>query len=850
MSTSNSSFLLEFKEKIKKQIVSGHRVVYVIELCEASFHLDANQFQFFIRGIRALILIYFTEWQAQGFPTIAEKDQLIEGRSWKFLTITHDLRMFKPTLEDIFRPFPISLCHYKPYEFTEIALGQTTHFMILDLRNGAHPNTMGRILETISGSGLLLIFCRSLEEYQSLRDPIVHDFVLQFPRQLEEIEPVFFPYLRKSLDALRPFSLLELVTIGKMDDSFLKISNKIAPPDDVMPRFIDREQHPWLLLEHDFMGFPITKDQHDTLAYLKEHLEACIHSRNRVKKGRAIFLSSKRGRGKSTVLGLCLAGFLLERLPSRPYVITAPQIENVQVFFHAILAFLEFKGVDVRSERLENTSLIRGIQVKKRLVVKFREPVDALKEKGSFILVDEAGSIPIPILKNFLKKFNLVIYSSTEQGYEGTGRSFTFRFQRELEEDGMLLRKLRLEQPVRYGEFDLLEDWLYRTLLLEAEPPDVDLDSSSIDLGKMFLVPLKKKELFFDQPSLLRAIVGILVSSHYRNQPNDLFLMADAPHIHVYGIFYRKDESQSNLLSNDTEFQENSITLDSNQLVAAIMVSIEGGFDPKLIPLDPMLQRELRGNVVALTMFRTVDPDFPRWRGQRIIRIAVHPEYQGQGIGSRSLDLLEKESLSQNFDWIGTSFGGSPRLINFWKKNGYKTVHIRPTPSSTTGECSIIMLKAITKEVIPIIISSSRDLRIHVLHWTRELWWYFEPEEVLAFIEATRPYHEWKAAITDVGLYRLNNYLNRTLTYFGAMSVINQLVWLYFLKYPDLDVHLAPIQRKILVVKNLQGWDWNSVAVRFRSDSSKIQGLYVKALKRLRQWFLSRSHEVRDGDEQ
>ncbi len=825
---------------MRSALTKGHRVVLVIEWGESPSNLDVDRRELLSRVLQVSWSLYFEEWSKVGHPTMASSDFLFSHDRWKCLVISHQVSSLKSILEFTFRDFPVSLHYHSPVEFAEVALGRTTHFMIYDLMNGAHPNTMGRILETISGTGLLIIFCRTLEEYEKLVDPSVHDFVLQFPRGLDEITPIFFPYLRQSLERLDPLVMNDLVSLSLESES-VHPSSSLRPSDlDMKDDFIvGRQKSEWIPLTSSFRGHPVTSDQLKVLTFLDETIKSQMANKKRKRMGHAIFLSSKRGRGKSTVLGLILGSMVLESPPLRPHVITAPHVENVQVVFRALLSFLRLKGVECRPEYVPDSEMVRGILLGRRLVIKYRDPIDALKEKGSLIVVDEAGSIPIPLLKSFLKKFDLVLFSSTEHGYEGTGRSFTFRFQKELEAENRLLAKVMLKQPVRHGNDDPLESWLHDVLLLDAEPPDISVNPDEIDLSKLELVSLDKRELFFQRIDLLRDIVGILVSSHYRNQPNDLFLMAEAPHVRIHGVFYPDLCEDADQNGNDEEGTSSIKDHPRRILVAAVLSSIEGGFDPKLIPLDPMKQRSLRGNVVTLTMFRTVQSEFPRWKGSRIVRIAVHPSLQGRKIGSETLYLFERACQKEGLEWVGTSFGATPRLINFWKKNGYQTVHLRPTPSSTTGECSIIMIKPLVGELESLVTDASRDLRFHVLHWTRELWWYFEPEEILAFIDATTSYHGWKPIITNIGLYRLDNYLNKTLTYFGVMGVVNQLTWHYFLKYPEVAVHLAPIQRKILVVKNLQGWDWNSVAAKFRSDPSKIQGLYVKALKRLRKWFLS-----------
>lgn len=139
-----------------------------------------------------------------------------------------------------------------------------------------------------------------------------------------------------------------------------------------------------------------------------------------------------------------------------------------------------------------------------------------------------------------------------------------------------------------------------------------------------------------------------------------------------------------------------------------------------------------------------LDPDFPTLSGARIIRIAVHPDFQSMGYGSRALKLLElyytggvpfegmdddprktsvrvvsEDSISlldeqiaprsnlppllmklqerrpEKLDYLGVSFGLTLNLLKFWKKAGYVPVYLRQTTNELTGEHSCIMLKSV-----------------------------------------------------------------------------------------------------------------------------------------------------------
>ena len=128
----------------------------------------------------------------------------------------------------------------------------------------------------------------------------------------------------------------------------------------------------------------------------------------------------------------------------------------------------------------------------------------------------------------------------------------------------------------------------------------------------------------------------------------------------------------------------------------------------------------------------------------RIVRIATHPNAQGRGYGSRAMELLTKyfEGALVDFDrattdemdeiqpkeqeptslaeeklkprknlkpilqklserkpaqihYLGTSFGVTKELFQFWKKNEFLPIYLRQTANELTGEHSCIMIKSL-----------------------------------------------------------------------------------------------------------------------------------------------------------
>lgn len=99
------------------------------------------------------------------------------------------------------------------------------------------------------------------------------------------------------------------------------------------------------------------------------------------------------------------------------------------------------------------------------------------------------------------------------------------------------LKELSLSTPIRYGPNDPIEAWL--TQLLCLAPP---ASSSSAARGTPHpstcdLYAVNRDTLFSYHPAsevFLQRIMGLYTSSHYKNTPNDLQLISDAPGQRVF----------------------------------------------------------------------------------------------------------------------------------------------------------------------------------------------------------------------------------------------------------------------------------------------------------------------------
>lgn len=202
--------------------------------------------------------------------------------------------------------------------------------------------------------------------------------------------------------------------------------------------------------------------------------------------------------------------------------------------------------------------------------MQYIQPQDAhVLGQAELVVIDEAAAIPLPLVKNLIGPY-LVFMASTVNGYEGTGRSLSLKLiqnlrdlarpsanadtQRQNDEQGAAPKKkgnaalmsnqagsisrslaeIKLEAPIRYGPNDPIEKWLNSLLCLDATvSPQTSLVAQGCPHPSACeLFAVDRDTLFSYHPAsemFLQRMMALYVSSHYKNSPNDLQLMSDAP---------------------------------------------------------------------------------------------------------------------------------------------------------------------------------------------------------------------------------------------------------------------------------------------------------------------------------
>ncbi|MDP0139719.1 GNAT family N-acetyltransferase [Glaesserella parasuis] len=338
---------------------------------------------------------------------------------------------------------------------------------------------------------------------------------------------------------------------------------------------------------------------------------------------------ASRGRGKST-----LSGKLAEKL-SQQYTV------SITARSHSALPNF-WKGIE--SDKVQFFAPDRLIQMIEQQNISPKQ----------WLFIDEAASLPLPMLQQFCAYFDKVVLTTTTQNYEGTGRGFCLKFLPTLSRS---TKQWTLSQPLRWGENDPLEAFVNQLLLLEYQIPPSP--------------PFSKGGSYLDK---LINFYHLLAQAHYKTTPTDLRRLFDAPD---QRYFYLEEQEK---------------------LIAGCWAVNEGGLDDELTQAIWRGERRPQGNLVAQYLcFQGNLPDACRLKSVRISRIAVQLEYQKQGYGKRLVSQIISQ-MPPLVDFVSVSFGLTPELLYFWQSCDFSLVQITPTPEASSGYHSAMMIYPLSEQ--------------------------------------------------------------------------------------------------------------------------------------------------------
>lgn len=486
-----------------------------------------------------------------------------------------------------------------PFSQTANLLGQEFKNIVIDARFGIHLETLAIAAGTLQSGGLLLLVLSGWENLSQLPDT-------DSLRWSGESQPIPTPNF-----------------VAHFKHCVAQFSIKVLREKDVVI-FAESEVQPAAFFEPTYEQSEIL---HAILAQKYTHY----------------FLTAKRGRGKSALLGM-LAEHLVKK--NQPVYLCAPNQSAVR---------------SVKKFCSENLPFIAPDE----LVRKLEEAPDFAS--NAWLLVDEAAMIPLSLLQVFHQHFDSVVFCSTTQSYEGTGRGFELKFKNFCKN----YRAFTLHQPLRWHADDRLEPFIEQLLLLNTDETFTQAQVEEIlSLSLIEIQSLSQKTL----AQTPQDFYGLLCAAHYRTSPLDLRRLLDAPKQHFWQAQY-----QQNLLGALWAVEEGDIHDD------ALIIALQRG------------ERRPRGNLAVQTLtLHYQQPTACKLRSWRISRIAVAPNWQKKGIGKKLIATLKESAVDFGKDFLSVSFGYTPELARFWQTCGFTLVHFSQGKEASSGCFSVIALYGVS----------------------------------------------------------------------------------------------------------------------------------------------------------
>ncbi|CAF4951856.1 unnamed protein product [Pieris macdunnoughi] len=632
--------------------------------------------------------------------------------------------------ESLFDSFRVATTiHGRYYSESHAMLGQTYGVCVLQDFEALTPNLMARTIETVEGGGLIIFLLKSMNSLRQLHS-ITMDVHSRFKTEAHDTVVNRFNerFLLSLADNPRCLVLDDSLNVLPISSKTAQVDPVNAVPEKVNPKLTELIQSlsdsppagPLVALCRTYDQATALVALIDTLADKQSRPPHC--------------LTASRGRGKSACLGLAVAAAV-----SLGYVniyVTSPHPENLITLFEFVLkgldACLYQEHIDyniVRSTNPDFKKAIVRVNVARnsRQTIQYITPDDhSLLSAADLVLVDEAAAIPLEHVAAAATKAPLALLSSTVSGYEGTGRALSLKLFAQLQNEHNAPPPIKLEEPIRYRAGDSIERWLNSVLCLEAPPPTPG--AGAPPPAACELLRVNRDALFCYHKAaeaFLHRLVAIYVSSHYKNSPNDLQLLADAP---AHCLF---------VLLAPTPPKATSMP----EVLCVIQLCLEGNLSDRSVKDSLGRGRKAAGDLIPWNICEQFgDKDFPKLSGARIVRIATHPSYQRMGYGKRALQQLaayysgdipcldeaasdgddeqnaQNESLhtetivprakpptllrrltevkAEHLDYLGTSFGLTENLLKFWKSQKYVPVYLSQKSNELTGEHSCIMLRS------------------------------------------------------------------------------------------------------------------------------------------------------------
>lgn len=816
---------------------------------------------------------------------------------------------------------------YVYYKETEKILGNTYGMCILQDFEALTPNLLARTIETVEGGGLVILLLKGMNSLKQLYTMSM-DIHSRYRTEAHS-------------DVVARFNERFLLSLGKCDSclvvddelNVLPISGgkhvrQLPPPDAELqgktPKAKELEEIKESLADTppvgDLVKLAKTVDQAKALlTFVDAIAEKTLQS--------TVTLTAARGRGKSAALGVAIAAAIAHGYSN--IFITSPSPENLKTLFEFVfkgfdaLGYMEHQDYNIlQSTHADfNKAIVRvNVHRQHRQTIQYIQPQDANQlGQAELLVIDEAAAIPLPLVRKLMGPY-LVFMASTINGYEGTGRSLSLKLINQLREQsrgrksndsstvvdratgkeskdgtepsmaGRSLREITLSEPIRYAQGDSVERWMNDLLCLDATLPRSKLGTQGCPHpSECQLLHVNRDTLFSYNPAaekFLQKMMALYVASHYKNTPNDLQLMSDAP---AHQLFVLTAPAEDNKLP---------------EPLCVIQVALEGQISRESVLSSLSRGQRAGGDLIPWIVSQQFqDENFASLSGARVVRIATNPDYVKMGYGSRALSLLvdfydgKLASLSESapaeietmkrvteedlesatlqtdsikvreasempplfarlselaapkLDYVGVSYGLTSQLHKFWKRQSFVPVYLRQTPNDLTGEHTCIMLRSLetTSSDGSWVAAFAKDFQKRFLSLLSYQFRTFPSVTSLSIEESASQgadldadlqaspmtKAELDALFSPFDLKRLDSYANNMLDYHVILDMLPSIATLYFTGRLKTQIKMSGVQIALLLAVGLQRKEFSEVEKELNLSSSQLMAMFVKVIRKV-----------------
>ncbi|RHZ58217.1 hypothetical protein Glove_375g29 [Diversispora epigaea] len=845
----------------------------------------------------------------------------------------------EPNEEDPFELFvSVTNIRYTYYKETHTILGNTFGMCVLQDFEALTPNLLARTIETVEGGGIIVLLLKTMKSLKQLYTLTMDVHSRYRTEAHDDVTARFNERFILSLGFCENFIVTddELNVLPISAGKNVKPLQLKSPEESMTEQQIQLKELKTSLAETQPVGSLVaTAKTLDQGKAILTFIEAISEKKLRS----TVTLTASRGRGKSAALGIAIASAVSYGYSN--IFVTSPSPENLKTLFEFI-----FKGFDALEyeEHLDydiiqstnpdfNKAIVKvNIFRQHRQTIQYIQPQDAhVLGQAELVVIDEAAAIPLPLVKNLIGPY-LLFMASTINGYEGTGRSLSLKLIQQLREQskgfigkevrtsikrdgkikkdatsfidglsagGRILREIKLEEPIRYGPDDPVEKWLNKLLCLDANIISKNIQGCPHP-QQCELYYVNRDTLFSFHPvseTFLQRMMALYVASHYKNSPNDLQLMSDAPAHHLFVLLPPVKDGDNSL----------------PDPLCVVQVCLEGEISRQAVMNSLKRGTRASGDLIPwLISQQFQDDDFASLSGARIVRIATHPDYVKMGYGSRCLELLiafyqgEFASLDENenyqeenmtrvddaelenadlhkeeikirdphkmpplllklsekrpdiLHYIGVSYGLTPLLHKFWKRAGFVPLYLRQTTNELTGEHTCVMLKALKSDDLIVkcnpewLKAFSKDFHKRFLNLLSYQFRNFPSVLSLSIMEAADIRNEstknneqgfTKSALdahfSAYDLKRLESYANNMLDYHVILDLLPTIAHLYFEGRFGKAIKFSGVQSSILLGIGLQRKAIEDLEKELLLPSTQILALFIKIIRKVSLYFHS-----------